>query len=197
VVVPLLLDPEVVPLLEPEVVPLLDALVPAPPVEEEAPPVEPLDPPVVVVPWPGTSTVRVPLQPAKPPTPTRNARTAPARPRVLWFTEERGPRPVRTLQMISVRLTRLSSRDQVDPRAAQRLLRHDDVRTTTGTWRWRTCEKPPLETPRWRLQVLPPPNELLRWECGTYDRLMERADEAYMASWNTPMMRRLMADADV
>ena len=31
----------------------------------------------------------------------------------------------------------------------------------------------------------------------TYDRLMERADEAYGASWDTPMMRRLMADKDL
>jgi len=26
----------------------------------------------------------------------------------------------------------------------------------------------------------------------TYNRLMERADEAYGASWDTPLMRRLM-----
>jgi hypothetical protein len=30
----------------------------------------------------------------------------------------------------------------------------------------------------------------------TYDRLMERADEAYGASWDTPMMRRLMAEVE-
>jgi hypothetical protein len=29
----------------------------------------------------------------------------------------------------------------------------------------------------------------------TYNRLMERADEAYGASWDTPLMRRLMAKA--
>ena len=29
----------------------------------------------------------------------------------------------------------------------------------------------------------------------TYDRLMARADDAYAASWDTPIMRRLMAEA--
>ncbi len=96
---PPLLEPEVAPLLEPAVVPLLEALVPAPPVEEELLPVEVLDPPVVTVPWSGTWIVRVPLQPAKPPTPASNARTVPARTRVSWLTGERGPGSVRTLQL--------------------------------------------------------------------------------------------------
>ena len=34
----------------------------------------------------------------------------------------------------------------------------------------------------------------MQW--ATYNRLMERADEAYMASWDTPMMRQLLAKAE-
>ncbi len=30
----------------------------------------------------------------------------------------------------------------------------------------------------------------------TYNRLMERADEAYWASWDTPFLRQMMAKAE-